>query len=86
MVMSTTFVDFLRTGLSSDNTGFDKAGLHPTKFVKVMRLAWQVRRERNQLAQLSRDELAEMGIHPNHAAREAKRGLMDLPKSRLNRL
>ena len=81
MVMSTTFVDFLRTGLSHN-----PAALHPAKMAKLVRLVWQVRRERNQLAELSRDELAEMGIHPNHAAQEAKRGLMDLPKSRLDRL
>ncbi len=80
MVMSTTFVDFLRSGLSQN-----PVALHPTKMVSLVRLVWQVRRERNRLASLSRDELAEMGIHPLDAAREAQRGLMDLPKSRLER-
>ena len=57
MVMSTTFLDFLRTGLR-----IDKAEWHPARFVNLMRLAWQVRRERNQLAQLSKE--VELGFDP----------------------
>lgn len=81
MIMSITFFDYL-----SERLTFDRTALKPWRYVNLMQLVWQVRRERNQLAALSRDELAEMGIHPGDAKREATRGLFDLPKSRLGQL
>lgn len=79
--MSTTFIDFLRTGFAHN-----PATLGPARVASLVRLAWQVQRERNQLAKLSASELADMGIHPAHGERESKRGLTDLPKNRLDRL
>lgn len=81
MIMGITFFDFLRDRLS-----FEQARLKPARFFNLVQLAWQVRRERNQLASLSREELRQMGIHPVDAEHEAKRGLLDLPKSRLDRV
>ena len=68
--MGITFVDFFR-----DRLGADKATFHPARLVNVAYLTWQVRRERNRLATLSRAELAEMGIHPGDAAQEAARAV-----------
>lgn len=79
--MSTTFFDYLRHNLSAA-----PAIAAPVRFLRLTRLAWQVQRERSQLARLTRSELAEMGIHPGDAAREAERSMFDLPKSRLNEL
>ena len=79
--MGITFLEFLRETLIED-----RVGLRPVKFVKTIKLAWQVRRERDQLAALTDERLAEMGIHPAHARTEAARGLFDLPKSRLDKL
>lgn len=81
MIMGITFVDFLRDRLSLSGDAV-KLG----RILNIMHLVWQVRRERNQLAMLSRAELVEMGIHPGDAQKEAARGLFDLPKSRLEKL
>ena len=79
--MGTTFIDFLRERLGSGPSVMG-AG----RFVSLVQLAWQVRRERNRLASLSRSDLADMGIHAGDALREAERGLFDLPKCRVEKL
>ena len=79
--MSTTFLDILYDRLS-----FDRTALKPGRLINYLQLVWQVRRERNRLADLDRETLAEMGIHPGDAKREAERGLFDLPKARLKQL
>jgi uncharacterized protein YjiS (DUF1127 family) len=81
MIMSITFTDFLRHLISIGD-----AASAPVRLAKLAQLIWQVRRERNQLSRLSREELADTGIHPVHARREAARGWFDLPKSRLEKL
>ena len=79
--MGTTFFDVFGERLVAA-----KAALQPVRFVSLIHLAWQVRRERNKLAGLSRCELADMGIHPGDAELEAQRRRFDLPKSRLDEL
>ncbi|MFY0614720.1 MAG: hypothetical protein JXQ99_24540 [Hyphomicrobiaceae bacterium] len=79
--MSTTFIDFL-----SDRLSFGRTTLKPGRLINLLQLVWQVRRERNRLAALDHDTLAEMGIPAGDAKREAARGLFDLPKSRLDKL
>ena len=79
--MSTTFLDFL-----NDRLSFDLTALKPGRLFNYLHLVWQVRRERNRLAVLDDETLAEMGIHPGEAKREADRGLFDLPKARLKQL
>jgi len=81
MIMSTTVFDVFR-----DRHGVGGAQKLPGQVLSVLHLAYQVRRERNRLASLSRNELAGMGINPADAQREATRGLFDLPKSRLEKI
>lgn len=50
--------------------------------VRHVLLALRIRRERNQLAALSDDRLRDIGVHRNHANREAARELFDIPASR----
>ena len=76
--MSTTFSGVFREAMRSENDW-----LKPARFVKFAKLAWQVRRERDQLAGLSSRQLADIGIHPRAAEREAQRDIFDLPKSRM---
>ncbi len=56
------------------------------RWIALLQLAYEVRRERDQLAKLSPSQLADMGIHPGDAKREVERDFFDLPKSRLDRL
>jgi uncharacterized protein YjiS (DUF1127 family) len=79
--MGITFIDLLRDRLSSD-----AAAIRLIRFVNVLELAMQVRRERRQLAALGGQELRDMGIKQSDAMREAGRDLFDVPKSRLDRL
>ncbi len=79
--MSTIYVDLLRARFNAGPWAMG-AG----RYVNLVQLAWQVRRERNRLSSLSRNDLADMGIHAGDAAREAQRGLFDLPKCRLEKL
>lgn len=78
--MSTTFFDFIR-----DRKQADLAGLRAASWAKLVRLAWQVRRERDQLARLTPEQLADIGIHPTVADLEVNRELFDLPKHRVAR-
>ena len=79
--MSMTFFDLL-----SGRFSLDRVELNPGRIVNYMRLVWQVRRERDRLASMSAKQLADLGIHPTVASREAERGLFDIPKSRLEKL
>lgn len=89
--MGITFVDLFR-GVGVENARMAarlavRSTVHSAgRLANVLFLVWQVRHERNQLARLSRVELAEMGIHPGDAGREVERGLFDLPKSRLDKI
>ena len=79
--MSTTFFDYITERLS-----FEHVTLRPWRVINLLKLVWQVRRERNQLAAYSHKELDDMGIHPLDAMRETGRSLFDLPKSRLDKI
>ena len=79
--MGMTFTDFIR-----DHLAASVGAVRPTRLVSMLQLVWQVRRERNQLAALNRDQLADMGIDAGAAGREVGRSLFDLPKSRIDTL
>lgn len=79
--MSTTFFDYL-----TESLGFERTRLQPWRVVNLLKLVWQIRRERNQLAALSQKELDDIGLPPRDAMRETGRGLLDLPKSRLDNI
>jgi len=78
MIMGITFIDYLRGKISAEITP-----LRPEPFIAIVKLAWSVRRERDQLAKLTPEQLADIGVHPKVAEREAKRGIFDLPKGRI---
>jgi len=78
MIMGITFIDYLRGKISADIIT-----PRPEKFVAMVKLAWRVRRERDQLAKLTPEQLADIGVHPTVAERESERGVFDLPKYRV---
>ena len=56
------------------------------KAVAFIELVLQVRRERRALGRLSGEQLADLGLDAGAARREAGRGLLDLPRHRVQEL
>ena len=81
MIMGITFIDYLRAKISADIIT-----PRPAQIVAMAKLALSVRRERDQLAKLTPEQLADIGVHPKVAEREAERGVFDLPKHRLGKV
>lgn len=79
--MGITFFEALRERL-----GAQEVIPSPERVISFARLALKVRAERDQLAKLTPEQLADIGLHPKTAKREAERGLFDLPKHRVDRV
>lgn len=69
---------------------YNAAGSRPASIIAraaaLVVLASRIRRERNQLAGMTDDALADIGISRSDANREAARELFDIPAPRKHRL
>ncbi|MBX2835219.1 MAG: DUF1127 domain-containing protein [Gammaproteobacteria bacterium] len=76
--------------LNNGSIGSDEITLSRTawlrKWLKVLALAEQVKRERCELSALSAHELKDIGIHEADARVEVQRSFWDLPARRVEQL